>query len=83
VSSELENVLSQVKQLDHQDQDQLISYLKDRSPQSQQHSDNPWLAIAGDLVDDPFFDEYMAAIEQYRQNLDAERCFEFFDRVQC
>jgi hypothetical protein len=59
MSSELKDVLIQAKQLGHQDQDQLISYLADRLPQSQQHSDNPWLAIAGDLVDDP-----------YRQDLD-------------
>jgi antitoxin ParD1/3/4 len=25
-------------------------------------TDNPWLAVAGSLVDDPFFDDYIAAI---------------------
>lgn len=35
-----------------------------------EQSDNPWLAIAGNLVDDPFFEEYIAAIEKYRKELD-------------
>jgi antitoxin ParD1/3/4 len=33
-------------------------------------TDNPWLAIAGSLVDDPFFDDYVAAIDRERQKLD-------------
>ncbi len=27
-------------------------------------TDNPWLAVAGSLVDDPFFDDYVAAINR-------------------
>jgi Arc/MetJ-type ribon-helix-helix transcriptional regulator len=33
-------------------------------------TDNPWLAVAGSLVDDPFFDDYVAAIDRERQKLD-------------
>nr|WP_310415187.1 element excision factor XisI family protein [Chamaesiphon sp. OTE_8_metabat_110] len=29
-------------------------------------TDNPWLAVAGSLVDDPFFDDYLAEIDRYR-----------------
>jgi hypothetical protein len=27
-------------------------------------TDNPWLAVAGSLVNDPFFDDYIAAINR-------------------
>jgi hypothetical protein len=27
-------------------------------------TDNPWLAVAGSLLDDPFFDDYVAAINR-------------------
>jgi antitoxin ParD1/3/4 len=29
-------------------------------------TDNPWLAVADSLVDDPFFDDYVAAINHYK-----------------
>nr|WP_309738144.1 element excision factor XisI family protein [Chamaesiphon sp. OTE_20_metabat_361] len=29
-------------------------------------TENPWLAVAGNLVDDPFFDDYVAEIDRYR-----------------
>ena len=35
-------------------------------------SDNPWMRIAGKYKDDPLFDEFLADIEAYRQELDAE-----------
>jgi hypothetical protein len=31
---------------------------------------NPWLATAGSLMNDPFFEEYIAEINQYRYDLD-------------
>jgi antitoxin ParD1/3/4 len=34
-------------------------------------TDNPWLAVAGSLVDDPFFDDYVAAINRERRKLDS------------
>jgi antitoxin ParD1/3/4 len=30
-------------------------------------TDNPWLAVAGSLVDYPFFDDYVTALDRYRQ----------------
>ncbi len=33
---------------------------------------NPWLKMAGRFKDDPHFDEMLAHIEAYRQELDAE-----------
>jgi Arc/MetJ-type ribon-helix-helix transcriptional regulator len=30
-------------------------------------TDNPWLAVAGSLVDDPFFDDYVTVLDRYRQ----------------
>jgi hypothetical protein len=71
MSPELENIINQVQQLDSQEQHQLLDRLTTQS-KSVDQSDNPWLAIAGNLVDDPFFDEYIAAIDQYRKELDQE-----------
>jgi hypothetical protein len=69
MSPELENIISQVQQLDSQEQHQLLDRLATQI-KSLNQSDNPWLAIAGNLVDDPFFDEYIGAIDQYRKELD-------------
>ena len=33
---------------------------------------NPWLATAGNLANDPFFEEYIAEIDRYRQEIDRE-----------
>jgi hypothetical protein len=33
---------------------------------------NPWLAIAGSLKDSPLFDEWQAAIREYRHQCDIE-----------
>lgn len=35
-------------------------------------SDNPWLRLAGKYKDDPLFDEFLADIEAYRREVDAE-----------
>jgi hypothetical protein len=69
MSPELENIISQVQQLDAQEQNQLLDRLATQTKPLNQ-SDNPWLAIAGNLVDDPFFDEYVNEIDQYRKELD-------------
>ena len=67
MSSELQNILAQAQKLDPQEQIQLISHLSNRVKSK---SNNPWLATAGSLVDDPFFDDYIAEIERYRKELD-------------
>jgi hypothetical protein len=68
MSPELERILSQAQQLDRASQIQLISRL---SNQTQiQPEENPWLAIAGTLVDDPFFDDYIAEIDKERREFD-------------
>ena len=67
MSSELQNILAQAQKLDPQEQIQLISHLSNRVKSK---SNNPWLATAGSLVDDPFFDDYVAEIERYRKELD-------------
>jgi hypothetical protein len=69
MSPELENIISQVQQLDSQEQHQLLNRLATQT-KPLNRSDNPWLAIAGNLVDDPFFDEYVGAIDRYRKELD-------------
>jgi hypothetical protein len=70
MSPELERILSQAQQLDRASQLQLISRLSNQT--QQQPEENPWLAIAGSLVDDPFFDDYIAEIDRYRQEVDAQ-----------
>jgi hypothetical protein len=72
MSSELKNIISPVQQLDNQEQNQLLDHLVSQT-EPHNKSDNPWLVIAGNLVDDPFFDEYIAAIQQYRKELDLSR----------
>jgi hypothetical protein len=68
MSSELQNILEQAQKLDPQEQIQLINHLGNRV---KSRSNNPWLATAGSLVDDPFFDDYVAEIERYRKELDS------------
>jgi hypothetical protein len=73
MSPELERILSQVQQLDRESQIQLISRLSNQTqPQPEDSVENPWLAIAGSLSDDPFFDDYIAEIERYRQEVDSQ-----------
>lgn len=70
MSPELENILVQAQKLDPQEQIQLISRLRHQAQsRSKQQSDNPWLATAGSLVDDPFFEDYVAAISEYRKSV--------------
>jgi hypothetical protein len=70
MSPELERILSQAQQLDRESQIQLISRLSNQT--QPQPEENPWLAVAGSLVDDPFFEDYMAEIDRYRQELDSQ-----------
>jgi hypothetical protein len=78
MSPELERILSQAQQLvgvasleeNRASQIQLISRLSNQT--QPQPEENPWLAIAGSLVDDPFFDDYIAEIDRYRQEVDAQ-----------
>jgi hypothetical protein len=74
MSPELERILSQAQQLDRESQIQLISHLSNQTqPQPEDRvEENPWLAVAGSLVDDPFFDDYIAEIDRYRRELDAQ-----------
>ncbi len=73
MSPELERILSQAQQLDRASQIQLISRLSSQTqPQPEDRvEENPWLAVAGSLVDDPFFDDYIAEIDRYRRELDS------------
>jgi hypothetical protein len=71
MSSGLESVLQQAQQLDPQERYQLITQLVSKSQSElKEKSDNPWLETAGSLVDDPFFDDYIAAIDRYRREVD-------------
>jgi hypothetical protein len=73
MSPELKDILSQAQKLDRQSQLQLISHLSNQTqPEPKEQTENPWLAIAGSLVDDPFFEDYIAEIERYRQELDSQ-----------
>ncbi|NEP62125.1 MAG: hypothetical protein F6K31_35150 [Symploca sp. SIO2G7] len=42
------------------------------SKQEADVADNPWVRLAGKYQDDPDYDDVLAYIEQYRQELDAE-----------
>ena len=35
-------------------------------------SNNPWVRLAGKYENDPYYDEVLAHIEEYRRELDAE-----------
>jgi hypothetical protein len=73
MSPELKNILSQAQKLDRASQIQLISHLSNQTqPEPREQTENPWLAVAGSLVDDPFFDDYIAEIDRYRRELDAQ-----------
>ena len=70
MNSDIEQILEQTKQLKPQDQIELINKLADRNQAESKH--NPWLAIAGSLNDDPFFDDYVAEIDKYREEIDRQ-----------
>jgi hypothetical protein len=81
MSPELKDILSQAQKLvgkasreeNRQSQIQLINHLSNRTqPEPKEQNENPWLAISGSLADDPFFDDYIAEIERYRQELDSQ-----------
>ncbi len=42
--------------------------------------ENPWLKMAGWLKDDPLFDEWRAAVEDYRRRCDIEAGVEYDER---
>jgi hypothetical protein len=42
--------------------------------------ENPWLKMAGRLKDDPLFDEWRAAVEEYRRQCDIEAGIEYVER---
>ncbi|NEP41509.1 MAG: STAS-like domain-containing protein [Okeania sp. SIO2H7] len=44
-----------------------LQELREKNP------NNPWLQMAGIFADDPDFDDFLAEIEQYRRELDAEQ----------
>jgi hypothetical protein len=67
----IETILDQFKQLDPQEQKQLVTQLMSQAQQTRA-SENPWMETAGSLVDDPFYGEYIAAIEEYRQSQDQQ-----------
>jgi hypothetical protein len=70
MNSDIEKILEQTKQLKPQDQIELIDRLTSLNKAESEH--NPWLAIAGSLDDDPFFEDYMAEIEKYREEIDRQ-----------
>jgi predicted metal-dependent phosphoesterase TrpH len=71
MSSELESILQQAQQLDSQERSLLMQQLVSHAQSGQkEESVNPWLATAGSLVDDPFFDDYVSEIEKYRKEVD-------------
>ena len=72
MSPELERILSQARQLDRESQIQLINRLSNQTQPQPEPVENPWLAIAGSLSDNPFFDDYIAEIERYRQEVDSQ-----------
>jgi hypothetical protein len=43
-------------------------------------SENPWLKMAGRLKNDPLFDEWRAAVEEYRRQCDVEAGIEYQER---
>jgi hypothetical protein len=69
MSPAIETILEQFKQLSYQEQQQLVTHLIDQA-REKRVSENPWLATAGSLVDDPFYNEYITVIEEYRQSQD-------------
>lgn len=72
MSPELKDILNQAQKLDRQSQLQLISHLSNQTqPEPKEQNDNPLLAIAGSLVDDPFFEDYIAEIDRDRQEIDS------------
>jgi hypothetical protein len=44
------------------------------------NAENPWLKMAGWLKDDPLFDEWRAAVEEYRRQCDVEAGVEYDQR---
>ena len=60
----------QQQQQNQQFQEKIITVVP--STQEADVKDNPWVKLAGKYQDDPDYDEVLAYIEQYRQELDTE-----------
>jgi hypothetical protein len=68
----LEDILKRIQQLTPQEQLKLAHLLIQALATSVPKPENPWLTVAGSLVDDPFFEEYIGSIQRYRQEIDAQ-----------
>ncbi|MGK7902781.1 MAG: hypothetical protein AB4352_15495 [Hormoscilla sp.] len=73
----LETVIEYIESLSPEDEALLFDKLHRRElenpPQSQHtRSANPWVRLAGKYKDDPLFDNFLADMEAYRRQLDAE-----------
>ena len=69
-STNVKNILNSIETLSPEDKTLLVQQLQNKKEDIA--SDNPWIKYAGMFKDDPQFDEFLAEMESYRQELDNE-----------
>ena len=69
-STNIKNILKSIETLPPESKNLLVQKLQNKNEDIS--SDNPWIKYAGMFKYDPQFDEFLAEMESYRQELDSE-----------
>ena len=69
-STNIKNLLKSIEILSPESKTLLVQQLQNKKEDIS--SDNPWIKYAEMFKNDPQFDEFLAEMESYRQELDSE-----------
>lgn len=69
-STNIKNILKSIETLSPESKNLLVQQLQNKEEDIS--SDNPWIKYTGMFKDDPQFDDFLAEMESYRQELDSE-----------
>ena len=69
-STNIKNILKSIETLSPESKNLLVQQLQNKEEDIS--SDTPWIKYTGMFKDDPQFDDFLAEMESYRQELDSE-----------
>lgn len=69
-STNIKNILKSIETLSPESKNLLVQQLQNKEEDIS--SDNPWIKYTGMFKDDPQFDDFLAEMESYRQELDSD-----------
>jgi hypothetical protein len=68
-----EKIITKIRQLSPDEIQKLEEFIDQLSQSSDStEKPHPWLELAGMFKDDPFFDEFIEAMENYRKEVDTQ-----------